>query len=130
MPCPTIQRLTLTITLIVFIVMYFAVFGAGIGYMMQLVPRVRRRGARKTQRRARAQNRRPARPLSAVPNRSTQTLAETPDQEEVNSMGIDLPLIWAVIIVFGIMMYVIMDGFDLGIGILFPFIHDGTIAIR
>ncbi len=37
-------------------------------------------------------------------------------------MGIDLPLIWAVIIIFGIMMYVIMDGFDLGIGILFPFI--------
>ena len=39
-------------------------------------------------------------------------------------MGIDLPLIWAIIIGFGLMMYVIMDGFDLGIGILFPFIHD------
>ena len=37
-------------------------------------------------------------------------------------MGIDLPLIWAVIIIFGIMMYVVMDGFDLGIGILFPFV--------
>jgi len=37
-------------------------------------------------------------------------------------MGIDLPLIWAVIILFGIMMYVVMDGFDLGIGILFPFV--------
>ena len=37
-------------------------------------------------------------------------------------MGIDLPLIWAYIIIFGIMMYVVMDGFDLGIGILFPFI--------
>jgi cytochrome bd ubiquinol oxidase subunit II len=39
-------------------------------------------------------------------------------------MGIDLPLIWAVIILFGIMMYVVMDGFDLGIGILFPFLPD------
>ena len=39
-------------------------------------------------------------------------------------MGIDLPLIWAVIILFGIMMYVVMDGFDLGIGILFPFVPD------
>ncbi|AZE49498.1 Cytochrome d ubiquinol oxidase subunit II [Pseudomonas chlororaphis] len=39
-------------------------------------------------------------------------------------MGIDLPLIWAVVIIFGIMMYVIMDGFDLGIGILFPFIKN------
>jgi cytochrome d ubiquinol oxidase subunit II len=36
-------------------------------------------------------------------------------------MGIDLSLIWAVIIFFGVMMYVVMDGFDLGIGILFPF---------
>ncbi len=36
-------------------------------------------------------------------------------------MGIDLPLIWAVIILFGIMMYVVMDGFDLGIGMLYPF---------
>ena len=39
-------------------------------------------------------------------------------------MGIDLSLIWAVIIYFGVMMYVIMDGFDLGIGILFPFVPD------
>ncbi|MCY1271303.1 Cytochrome bd-I ubiquinol oxidase subunit 2 [compost metagenome] len=39
-------------------------------------------------------------------------------------MGIDLSLIWAVIIVFGIMMYVVMDGFDLGIGMLYPFFKD------
>ena len=39
-------------------------------------------------------------------------------------MGIDLPVMWALIIAFGLMMYVFMDGFDLGIGILFPFIHD------
>ncbi|MGB4073904.1 cytochrome d ubiquinol oxidase subunit II [Pseudomonas sp.] len=37
-------------------------------------------------------------------------------------MGVDLSLIWAVIIAFGVMMYVVMDGFDLGIGILFPFV--------
>lgn len=39
-------------------------------------------------------------------------------------MGIDLPLIWFLIIGFGLMMYIIMDGFDLGIGILFPFISN------
>ncbi|MBE3025565.1 cytochrome d ubiquinol oxidase subunit II [Janthinobacterium sp. BJB1] len=39
-------------------------------------------------------------------------------------MGIDLPLLWAVIILFSIMMYVVMDGFDLGIGILYPFFKD------
>jgi cytochrome d ubiquinol oxidase subunit II len=39
-------------------------------------------------------------------------------------MGIDLALLWAIIILFGILMYVVMDGFDLGIGILYPFITD------
>jgi cytochrome d ubiquinol oxidase subunit II len=39
-------------------------------------------------------------------------------------MGIDLPLIWILIIAFGVMMYVVMDGFDLGIGILLPFVRD------
>jgi len=34
---------------------------------------------------------------------------------------IDFVMIWAVIIAFGVMMYVLMDGFDLGIGILYPF---------
>lgn len=35
---------------------------------------------------------------------------------------IDLSVIWAAVIGFGIIMYVLLDGFDLGIGILFPFI--------
>jgi cytochrome bd ubiquinol oxidase subunit II len=39
-------------------------------------------------------------------------------------MGLDLPIIWALIIAFGLMMYVVMDGFDLGVGLLFPFIRD------
>ncbi|HDS6852860.1 TPA: cytochrome d ubiquinol oxidase subunit II [Enterobacter cancerogenus] len=39
-------------------------------------------------------------------------------------MGIDLSLIWFVIIVFATLMYIVMDGFDLGIGILFPAIPD------
>ncbi|MFC5521336.1 cytochrome d ubiquinol oxidase subunit II [Polaromonas jejuensis] len=39
-------------------------------------------------------------------------------------MGVDLSLIWAVIIFFGVMMYVMMDGFDLGIGMLYPFVPD------
>lgn len=33
----------------------------------------------------------------------------------------DLVFIWAGIIAFGVIMYVLMDGFDLGLGILFPF---------
>ncbi|MFT0548365.1 cytochrome d ubiquinol oxidase subunit II [Allopusillimonas ginsengisoli] len=48
-------------------------------------------------------------------------------------MGIDLALVWAIIILFGILMYVIMDGFDLGIGILFPFFqaeHDRNVMMN
>ncbi|MEY1661583.1 cytochrome d ubiquinol oxidase subunit II [Isoalcanivorax beigongshangi] len=37
-------------------------------------------------------------------------------------MGIDLPLMWALIIGFGLLMYAVMDGFDLGVGLLFPWI--------
>ena len=33
---------------------------------------------------------------------------------------IDLTVVWALIIAFAVAMYVVMDGFDLGIGILFP----------
>ena len=33
-----------------------------------------------------------------------------------------LPLIWALVIAFSVAMYVVLDGFDLGIGILFPFV--------
>lgn len=35
-----------------------------------------------------------------------------------------LPLIWAFLLAFGVILYVILDGFDLGIGILFPWIGD------
>jgi cytochrome d ubiquinol oxidase subunit II len=36
-------------------------------------------------------------------------------------MSLDLPLIWAGLIAIGVLMYVLLDGFDLGVGILFPF---------
>jgi cytochrome bd ubiquinol oxidase subunit II len=36
------------------------------------------------------------------------------------AIAFDLPTIWALIITFAIFAYVVMDGFDLGIGILFP----------
>jgi cytochrome d ubiquinol oxidase subunit II len=36
------------------------------------------------------------------------------------SVAIDLTIIWAFIIAFAVFVYVVMDGFDLGLGILFP----------
>ena len=41
-------------------------------------------------------------------------------------MNFDLTVIWALIIVFAIFVYVVMDGFDLGIGILFPTLSVGN----
>jgi cytochrome d ubiquinol oxidase subunit II len=37
-------------------------------------------------------------------------------------MTLDLPLIWAGLIAFAVFAYVVLDGFDLGVGILFPFV--------
>lgn len=34
---------------------------------------------------------------------------------------IDLPLVWGVLIATAVFLYVLLDGFDLGVGILFPF---------
>ena len=39
---------------------------------------------------------------------------------------LDLPTIWACIIAFAVFAYVVMDGFDLGIGILFPMFGRGA----
>jgi cytochrome d ubiquinol oxidase subunit II len=36
-----------------------------------------------------------------------------------------LTIIWAGLIAFAVFAYVVMDGFDLGVGILFPFLHPG-----
>lgn len=39
-------------------------------------------------------------------------------------MEFDLAFIWAGLIAFAVLAYVLLDGFDLGIGILFPFLRD------
>lgn len=39
-------------------------------------------------------------------------------------MTVDLSLIWFVIIIFATLMYIVMDGFDLGIGILFSVVRE------
>ena len=39
-------------------------------------------------------------------------------------MTVDLALVWASLLAFAVLAYVVLDGFDLGIGILFPFAKD------
>lgn len=38
--------------------------------------------------------------------------------------GLDLWLVWAILIALAVFLYVALDGFDLGVGILFPFARD------
>jgi len=44
----------------------------------------------------------------------------------MGSMEMYLPLIWAVLIGVSVAMYIVLDGFDLGIGIVFPFTKSET----
>jgi cytochrome d ubiquinol oxidase subunit II len=39
-------------------------------------------------------------------------------------LGLELSMIWAVLIAVAVFLYVALDGFDLGVGILFPFAKD------
>ncbi len=48
-------------------------------------------------------------------------------------MDIDLPLVWAGLIAFSVLAYVVLDGFDLGVGILFPLFpekHDRDVMMN
>ena len=48
-------------------------------------------------------------------------------------MTIDLPFIWAGLIAFAVLAYVVLDGFDLGVGLLFPFAkttHDRDVMMN
>ena len=48
-------------------------------------------------------------------------------------MALDLALIWAMLIAFAVLAYVILDGFDLGIGMLFPLLgaeHERDVAMN
>ena len=39
--------------------------------------------------------------------------------------SVDLTVVWAFVIAFAVFAYVVMDGFDLGIGLLFPALRPG-----
>lgn len=48
-------------------------------------------------------------------------------------MALDLPFIWAALIAFAVLAYVVLDGFDLGVGILFPLFpekHDRDVMMN
>ena len=107
------SALVLSASLLMFVLVYFAVFGTGIILLAE--------GGRRRTLTA-------ARPYSTPITRGSARLGRCRGARDRSvergriAMGIDLSLIWVLIIAFGLMMYVVMDGCDLGIGILFPFV--------
>ena len=100
-------------SLLAFIVVYFVVFGAGICYILRLMAHAAasRREPRPEPRRADPRGRHHAGARGRPRDRRSD------DHERRPSTS---PPIWAFIIAFAVFAYVVMDGFDLGIGILFP----------
>jgi cytochrome bd ubiquinol oxidase subunit I len=104
-------------SLLAFVVVYFAVFGAGVWYILKLMakpPHAGEYGA--------APRTGPIRTAGITPGpaRRTRREAALPPRLPGRSRLMDLTVIWAFIIAFAVFAYVVMDGFDLGIGILFP----------
>ena len=101
-------------TLILFVLAYGVVFSFGIYYINRLI----NRGPEADRELPDAL----ARTFSRQPDHRRRTLAASSDRREgANAMEWYLPVIWAGLIGTAVAMYVILDGFDLGIGILFPF---------
>jgi hypothetical protein len=97
-----------------FVVVYCIVFSAGIYYINRLIvrgPRAELRGG--------PPDGLPNRPLGGAGGRAREALAE-PAYDGLET----LPVIWALLIGTAVALYVILDGFDLGIGILFPFFRE------
>src|SRR3989344_5996291 len=67
--------------------------------------------------------RRSARRASRLPPPSTPTVPSRLARRLI--MSVDLTLVWAGLLAFAVFAYIVMDGFDLGVGILFPTLKAG-----
>ena len=99
-------------SLVAFIVVYFAVFGAGILYILRLMAHTPQSTSPTSS---------PACRCAPPASRPRRRLPQRPGRE-AEPMIFDLAFIWAGLIAFAVLAYVLFDGFDLGIGILFPFL--------
>ena len=96
-------------SLVAFVIVYFAVFGMGSWYLLKLMSRPPQpHEPEPANAPAHAAGITPASALAAAPG--SRAMADTTL----------LTLVWAAILAFAVFMYVVMDGFDLGIGVLFP----------
>ena len=96
-------------SLIAFVIVYFIVFAAGLTYMFRLMAQPPHHGEQG--------------PRGDVPARAagiTPAAGAAAKGRRLMTGIVDLATIWAFIIAFAVFVYVVMDGFDLGLGILFP----------
>jgi hypothetical protein len=94
-------------SLLFFIVVYAIVFSAGALYILRLM--------------AKGPDSDEAPPQS---NATARHAAWRRDRGGAVMFGVELSMIWAVLIAVAVFLYVALDGFDLGVGILFPFAKD------
>ena len=92
---------SIAVTLALFVLAYGVVFSFGIYYINRLIAK----GLRKSG------------------GEGDRAVLRQPDLRRARGLAMEwyLPVIWAGLIGTAVAMYVILDGFDLGIGILFPF---------
>ena len=96
-------------SLLAFVIVYFIVFAAGLIYMLRLMATPPHHGEQG--------------PRGDIPARAagiTPAAGVAAEGAVAMTATIDLATIWAFIIAFAVFVYVVMDGFDLGLGILFP----------
>ena len=102
-------------SLIAFIIVYFAVFGAGVFYILRLM----------SHRPMAGEPDQPGRGADPRRRHHAGTGQRQWRHRRVRSaMIFDLAFIWAGLIAFAVLAYVVLDGFDLGVGILFPFVEE------
>jgi cytochrome d ubiquinol oxidase subunit II len=98
-------------SLIAFIIVYFAVFGMGTWYLLRLMSHAPHAHEPDL----------PNAPAHAAGITPAPAMAAAGTKEAAPWMRARLLTnVWAGILAFAVLMYVVMDGFDLGIGILFP----------
>ncbi len=96
-------------SLIAFVIVYFTVFISGAIYILKMMNEP-------------ASGQGP----DTAPIRTAGIVPGSRNHGRRRAQLMDLTVIWAGIIAFAVMAYVVMDGFDLGIGILFPRLASGN----
>ena len=99
-------------SLILFVLVYGIVFGAGaLLHRQARAARTRRDPARPREGRGR--------PFPSANGGGRQSMTETASQM-TEFLPVILPLVWAAILALAVFLYVLLGGYDLGLGVLFP----------